>query len=938
MPKPQKIVILPAAIFRIPQFPMDASLESCWPELKRSIGESSATFHDIIKDLNYEDLFHQPEKVQISIAKYFNRARFRPVPYGKFAAVGMVQTGNESLPIRIKDETICHTFFDWSQIEELQYEFCDVENTNARVWANSTWYEAGQNIRYVHQSNDGSHQILELARSEQLINILKKCRQPIPFQLLMDQLAPLTLDVATTKGFLEEMISAKLLLTELDKNIIGPDYFKRRSMCSTGQVQKQYILCERQLESGYLDTRPLKHLPGLVSLLQQLYSKPVYPQLETFVNLFRAKFDQREVPLMVALDPELGVGYGNTIRNSEGDDAIFDIIGARTRQEASQEQFKRIFVEQLELNLQVLRLQNLRLSANKDILPLPNTLSALFTQCGNNIIVDHIGGTTGTALAGRFTKIGASIREHCRNMAALEQAANPGVLFFDIGYTAEQKVDNVNRREAIYDLQLNILNFDTTEEPLTADDILVSLRHNSIVLRSASRGKRLIPRHASAYNYTRSDLALFRFLCDLSHQGIQTNLIPDIRTTYPGLNYYPRMEYENIIVSPATLLVEASAFNAPAEIRIYLQKHKMEGYVKVGSGDQKLVLNTAATADLDLLYLQIQKAGRLWLEEAFINEMGMGSVQDSSGHNFFSQFLITLYHKNPIYSPSDAAPQTSGIERCFCPGTQWLYFQIYISTNKADHLITNYINRFLQNNGALIKKWFFIRYNEGGDHIRLRLQLKSSEQIDGMMARLQDLLLPELEAGTITDIQVRTYQRELERYGPEYIEQIETHFYKDSLYVFTLLRHALSDDQKCLLSVQLMRDLQQAGVFSPDHYLEFIKNRYESFRAEFGIGAEASKKIAARYDVFSSQGDFSLSEKIALSLHAFKGSLIEALQKRFLHERKQLLADLLHMHVNRLFAENQRAHEMLLYYFLIRDWYKQRNSKELNHEPLQARG
>lgn len=135
-----------------------------------------------------------------------------------------------------------------------------------------------------------------------------------------------------------------------------------------------------------------------------------------------------------------------------------------------------------------------------------------------------------------------------------------------------------------------------------------------------------------------------------------------------------------------------------------------------------------------------------------------------------------------------------------------------------------------------------------------------------------------------------------------------------------------------------MRDLQQAGVFSPDHYLEFIKNRYESFRAEFGIGAEASKKIAARYDVFSSQGDFSLSEKIALSLHAFKGSLIEALQKRFLHERKQLLADLLHMHVNRLFAENQRAHEMLLYYFLIRDWYKQRNSKELNHEPLQARG
>ncbi len=96
--------------------------------------------------------------------------------------------------------------------------------------------------------------------------------------------------------------------------------------------------------------------------------------------------------------------------------------------------------------------------------------------------------------------------------------------FFDIAYQAEKKVDNVNRRKQLYPYELPILTWSESDNPLDLNDLLVTIEQQEVVLKSKKLDKRLLPRIASAYNYTRSDLAVYRFLCDIQSQGILTNL------------------------------------------------------------------------------------------------------------------------------------------------------------------------------------------------------------------------------------------------------------------------------------------------------------------------------------------------------------------------------------------------------------------------------
>lgn len=935
MPAANKISILPTAIFRIPKFPINARLEDKWPELKKAIEESSPAFYEVIKELEYEVLRAQPEKVRHTIAKYFNRAKFRPVPYGHFASVGTVGLAPKSGPVVLDEQTIIHSFPDWTSVHELEYEFCEIAASNARIMANSTWYPAGGNLRYISQKQDGAYELVELGTSPLLLRILKKCRQPVNYKLLLKELTQDSTDAASLTALLEEMIATRFLITELDSNIIGPDYFQRRGYPDRKQDVKRYIICEREPVSGHLDARLLKHLPELVPLLQQLRPPSTISLLEEFKNRFLEKFDQREIPLMVALDPELGIGYGNTIQSIQGDELIARIVSSsRRKEQPSEEEFKNLFLHQLALPSQIIQLENLNPAANKETKPLPNTISAIITQNGDDIILEHIGGVTANSLVGRFTRIGGRLYQHSKEITALEQGANSEVLFFDIGYTSELSVDNVNRRNSIYPLQLNIINYDTTDAPLTAGEILVSVRNNSIVLRSESRNKRLVPRHSSAYNYSRSDLALFRFLCDLSHQDLQTNLKPDIRAICPGLRYYPRIQYKNIVVSPASLFIEAKDFQTKTQLSAYIAERSTARHLKFGATDQKLVIDAMDADDMDILFRELKKAGTLWLEEAFIT--AADALQDQAGNRFFSQFLLTLFHKQNIYRPLTGAHIDTGTKRSFYPGGQWLFFQVYTHPSRADYLLSEYIEPYLDQNRALIDKWFFIRYNEGGDHIRLRLQVKHGVFSVDLIGGFYKALQPELKAGFISDMQIRTYERELERYGPQYIEQIESHFFKDSSYVFTLLQYAQTEDQKYSLCIDLMRDIQSAGVLEDDHYLTLVKSMYESFRAEFNVNAETTKKIAGRYESLLGSPSVPLSPGTAKKLEQFRDSFVEALFQRQIPARKQLLVDLFHMHINRLFSENQRAHEMLIYYFLIRDWYRSWQAKNLQQSKSQG--
>lgn len=357
------------------------------------------------------------------------------------------------------------------------------------------------------------------------LDILKTCEQKISFSELQERLTNAT-DKSELNDLVTDMISLKMLLTDEDSNIIGPDYLKKVSgKLSPSKVK--YEIATQEYLSGTIDQSILRHVPELAEKLQQLVAEKESEALGRFVQGFARKFEGREIPLMQVLDPEIGLGYAELEQATGEDDLILGLAGKREKPANKSDQIERFFNEKLGGNPGTcINLEELDLTKTNDaILPLPNTTSMFCSVADDLLVIDMFGGATGAALLGRFTLADENIHQHCVNLCKIEAQSNPDVLFFDIAYQLGNRIDNVNRREQMYEYSLSILDYNTSADPLALSDIMVSVSAGQVLLRSVKHNKRLIPRMASAYNHTKSDLSVFRFLSDLQHQGIQSFLI-----------------------------------------------------------------------------------------------------------------------------------------------------------------------------------------------------------------------------------------------------------------------------------------------------------------------------------------------------------------------------------------------------------------------------
>src|SRR5690606_31741411 len=95
------------------------------------------------------------------------------------------------------------------------------------------------------------------------------------------------------------------------------------------------------------------------------------------------------------------------------------------------------------------------------------------------------------------------------------------------------------------------------------------------------------------------------------------------------------------------------------------------------------------------------------------------------------------------------------------------------------------LERFLEKN--LIKKFFFIRYRDTEEHIRLRLHLDDPDKIPRIIAQMNGLLSPLKKDRIIGRVLLDTYSREIERYGKYTIQLVEELFYIDSCFVLKCL-------------------------------------------------------------------------------------------------------------------------------------------------------
>ncbi|QDW25506.1 hypothetical protein FFJ24_012040 [Pedobacter sp. KBS0701] len=923
-----ELELYPVIIVRTPALTLEENLENVGEKLKSYIKDASPDFYRLIKDLPAAELENLESKISFSYYKYFNRAKYRPTPFGPFAAVTLVPVvaSEKRNEVEIGQAMYIHRFRDWDDKDK----FLEENNSLSKVKSfhtNVTVYKAGACLRYITIVN-AHFQIEQVDIFPELLLIIECCRDKCQKSVLYDEIA-LRFELTTGKitQLLKRLISIQLLFTDLAPNITGTDYFFRRGLPVHKDLKTTYVISERKTFSGNYNDPAIALLPELINHLNTHLPYAQNIHIERFKKAFINKFDRQSVPLAVALDPEIGVGYANLAVNAQNSE--FDKVFRISRKDRQKQQFNNQYLIYAlsKSSEKVVRMEDYCGSAETNGAQLPNSFSILYHKYKDNAVIDLAGGGSANTLIGRFTMCGEEYYRLGKEIAKIEQDANPLVYFFDVAYQAEKHVDNINRRRRLYASELPLLSWSEDTQPLNLDDLEISVINDTIILFSKKLKKRLVPIIPTAYNYYRSDLSIYRFLSDLQHQSIRTDFSFPLKTCFSDLDHYPRICYKNFILNPETWLIPKEIMNYAKKTNISAFTEKLSHWFrdkgiikhfKTGSGDQTLTFDPNDRQDVMAFsrYCCQHHENMIYIAEALIDKRS--GIVTEKGEAYAGQMLLSIYHQNQVYEGVEPPLKPNAkTKRRLPPINDWLYLEVFCHELRSNEILIKNLKAFFKVCKAYLKRWFFIRYTQDGNLLRIRFQLKDHRHSLFVLTEFTKCLEAQWDSGLVSDLQIKTYNRELERFG-ESIENVEDFFYQDSKFALNILQLKSNSYSIKYFAIRSMTTLIKIAFASQDDQLDFVSAMATEFAKEFNFKKADYKLFNSEYET---QKTYLIPKSTDFNMPVKQIKLFYQIVQNYAvgKSRYLIVADLIHLHINRLFAENQRMHEAILYQFLQKE-------------------
>lgn len=916
-------------------------------------------------------------KELVSLRKYYNRLCFRPTPFGLFSAFTLAAWGNEGkLVVQGADTAKVHILPD-QELAALIGKAAASDLFSGRYFLNPALYRLGSEFRFIRTGREGQGSKLTYALESldrdplfgALFNWLLK-GEKTGENILAFVAKKTRCDREAALAYLAFLREAGLVFSSLDANIAGTDYAERLgdtpglprtplaallrrlrqlpAQALPGMEQELravlagqglplpgkyfYVNTEKSRVSGAIPLLYQEKLIAALGALRRLSAPSPPALLDRFIRDFAQRFDRAKIPLLQALDPDAGVGYGDLAEQAGTSALLKEIHFPSKAEEARQVTWSpahRLLLDQWQQTQD----GTIRLKA-ADIAQLPEpagvqpppSLAVLFRITGQGLLIESAGGVTANALAGRFTTLSGGVAQLGREIAAQEQENNPGVVFAEIGQLSDHYTDNVNRRQHLYryEIPVNAVSLLPQDQQVALRDLLVSVDGGEVILESVRLQKRIVPRLSSAYNFRHNNLAVFRFLCELQYQSLQADLSFDPAQFFPGMAHYPRVEYEGVILSPAKWRVSGDlAALSGAELRTRLN---LPGWIALTRFDQQLVFHLEDPEQLRFFEDCTRGMNDYELREFFLPPPQAGPVHGPDGRPLVNQLIAFLVSRDTVYRPLPVPGRVPGkVQRDFIPGSSWLYLKIYCNPHAANDLLVRrvlpVIRELARTKGT---SWFFVRYADPGPHIRLRLRIPEA-QTGPVLQRFKDRFAGLVSGQLVREYQADTYRRELERYGSDLIETAEDFFRASSDLVMGFLKNQqktgaetdrLAISSFGLLLDHLLPDLAAQTAFlgrmSAAFYAEF--NGDKAFRLALDqLYRGSGREFAARLQDRALYRELQLQNRRKKFVSAIQ--LLEQKMQGFEQPRREaLLADCIHMHLNRLYSDRQRQQEFVLYY------------------------
>ncbi|TSD66342.1 hypothetical protein FFF34_002775 [Inquilinus sp. KBS0705] len=981
--------------------PLQAFLDE--PYFLSAVYLASPGFFSRLKKAGFSEQGLSP-KERASLKKYINRICFRPTPFGLFSSVSLIRWEQKpKQPLLNDGELRIHISAD----EEFTAALHTVVSGRLRygdslLRPNDTLYRVLNEYRFIRTDlgeNGKSRQYLleSIAYSRFLKDLMTFCRNGKRIIDIISRICRLTgCTTADAQEYVSFLTDSQLLVSDLRQNITGQPYLERlvpalsndpaghsfsanlsRITLKMALPQtlpgyfegltkelKQILPDDREHEEGSLLNvllcNPLPHgmidqkyqsaLTDGITALGILCPQQMAPAMAQFIKDFTTYFEGQRVPLLKALDPEAGIGYGppekvpgnqllETLHILQKDQAAPSITWS-----AAHSYLLQCWHSAKEKARPVIRLQEKELIklAQETAKSPPTGMSVLFRVTANKVYIESAGGTNTAALIGRFTVTDPALQQAAVDLALEQERLNPHIIFAEILHLSDPHTDNVNRRAPVWswELPLTANSLLQNSKQLELSDLYLEVENGRVIITSDKHGKVVLPMLSSAYNHALNKLPLFRFLADIPGQYGQSVFTIDLRHYYPGLSFYPRIEYKDTILHAATWVLNeqqllplqsATAEHFIAGFHSLAESLHLCSTFSLTEGDQQLVFDMEKSDDLLFLASCIQQKKEIVLKEYFTAADGNEQVTDHKGSAYAAQFNAFLYPSKPMPLYAGSGTNSSRVKsgpRHFLPGSGWLYLKLYTPKTGTDRLLIRLLPLLRRKYATgRIRKWFFIRYDDHAPHIRIRLDVDPAA-IAQLLSAFKSLLENSLNEHVIREYQVDVYSRELERYGAVPMPLAEEHFWASSELVIQYVKKAANGESLPPFHFALVTvlDLIAAFISAPDEQIRFSFQSYARFASEFnndGLKVDLDRQYRKLFTGMPVNMNAPVIYRAAgLMANAKRFQKSAALLSRSVAENGNdfhtLLESIIHMHLNRLFRDDARKQEMVVYYFLFK--------------------
>lgn len=754
-------------------------------------------------------------RITLSVARYHLRATTRSSPFGQLAGIGPARFSEATEPTQVthsapRVRTRPDALWLDAKIAVLESDAEVLEH--CQVVADATARRHGDTLVLPNRPGSDGPTEARLHATPALTMILETASRPIRVTVLLDavqqQYPHVPRDVA--RNAIIGLVRERFLHTDARPPATAPDplaYLAKHPAQTVRDVATTWTEdattegksgAMTDLVSGTSVTVSAKVAREVERALAVMARTSPHPHGTPAWRAYRSRFLEAYslgtlVPLIDLIDPVKGIGLPDGYRGADEQDTSKAVTGRDEHllalvQQAAVTGAPEIILTASDIDaLTTDQASASQVPSNTAMNITVHAASATAIDQGKFRVVCGGLSVASGVTAGRFLPLldPSDRAERVEALAGLPTLDRDAVRVQISGAALRARTQNVARTDQIVP-DLIAVGEHNQDATIRLADLAVGATTSRMILVHLPTGRRIEPFVLHALEPVSATHPIVRFLYELP-RAHTTVMAPFSWGAAGSLPFLPRVRTGRVILSEAQWKLGVGDIDQDRTkgsgqvdpsymLDVWLDRWGVPDHVFLGAYDRRLRLDLAEPGHRQLLLHEVRRQGRVTLTEApDLTDYGW----IGHAHQLTVEFAAT--QPSATAPESLAGPALVRRQDARQPGAaRSCLLKIYTPADIMDTLLTDVLDADLARE-TRIQDWWFIRYRDPDDHLKLRLRLRDPDDFGAVARRMADWAAQARESGMVSRIRWETDTPEIGRYGTGLaLDAVEEFFVADS--------------------------------------------------------------------------------------------------------------------------------------------------------------